>query len=180
MNDGSGGDDGPEDGILLECGTKGDEVISFRAIMRPSALPRWRGVDHSSKTATCLRLQLLWKYLTDSAASPLQKAFVECNEPICGEVSPADEMHKLSYLQVWFEDCEVAEMGSIPQRFFKAVQEARDDFDVERMRTTLDRFRRERVVELENEPTNAIIDQVINFLYAQIPTKETRKDRYDE
>ena len=179
MNDGSGGDDGPEDGILLECGTKGvAKSISFPSDDETvgTASMAWRGPLFEDRD-TFLRLQLLWKYLTDSAASPLQKAFVECNEPICGEVSPADEMHKLSYLQVWFEDCEVAEMGSIPQRFFKAVQEARDDFDVERMRTTLDRFRRERVVELENEPTNAIIDQVIqHFLYAQIPTKETRKD----
>ena len=45
----------------------------------------WRGPPFGEHVGW-LALRLLWKYLTDSAASPLQKAFVECDEPLCGEV----------------------------------------------------------------------------------------------
>ena len=47
----------------------------------------WRGPAYAEH-GTWLRLKVLWKYLTDSAASPLQKEFVECEEPLCSDIGP--------------------------------------------------------------------------------------------
>ena len=43
-----------------------------------------------------LSWQVLWKYLTDSAASPLQKEFVECEEPLCSDIGPCAACLELS------------------------------------------------------------------------------------
>jgi len=66
----------------------------------------WRGPSYEERE-TWVRLQLLWSYLTDSAASPLQKAFVECDEPICAGVGPAHEIFTKGYHQLWFNEVDV-------------------------------------------------------------------------
>ena len=65
----------------------------------------WRAPPYSSRT-TRFRLSLLWTYLTESATSPLQKAFVECDEPLCADVSPAHEVFTEGYMQLWFMEVE--------------------------------------------------------------------------
>lgn len=47
----------------------------------PGTGPTWSALKE--KTV----LSLLWQYLTDSAVSPLQKALVECESPLCGDIS---------------------------------------------------------------------------------------------
>ena len=59
----------------------------------------WRGPAYSD-TAAWQKLLILQKYLTDSAASPLVKAFVECASPLCGDVGPAHEVFSEGYHQV--------------------------------------------------------------------------------
>ena len=125
----------------------------------------WRGPAFGEH-GTWLALRLLWKYLTDSAASPLQKAFVECDEPLCGEVAPAHEIFTRGYHQVWFEDAEVEGIDGIVPRFFEAMAAAREGFDMERMGVTIRRFRRVHLEALESSPSDALIDPLIrHFLY---------------
>ena len=45
----------------------------------------WRGPRYEEKREW-VALKLLWRYLTESEVSPLQKAFVECDEPLCTSV----------------------------------------------------------------------------------------------
>lgn len=42
--------------------------------------PLWS--DFESRTA----LDIMWRYLTQSSVSPLQQAFCETDEPLCGEI----------------------------------------------------------------------------------------------
>ena len=51
----------------------------------------WRGPTQEDALGW-QALKALQKYLTDSAASPLAKAFVECDKPLCGDVGPASEI----------------------------------------------------------------------------------------
>lgn len=37
---------------------------------------------------TITALEVLWKYLSDSAVSPLHQTFVEIEEPFCNDISP--------------------------------------------------------------------------------------------
>ena len=61
----------------------------------------WRGPRFDSvaggpqaAAAAWLELRLLWRYLTEDASSPLQKVFVECDEPLCGDLGAVDEVHQ--------------------------------------------------------------------------------------
>ena len=112
----------------------------------------WRGPPYAAH-GTWLMLRLLWKYLTDSAASPLQKAFVECEAPLCAELAPAEDVFSSGYHQLWFEGAEVASMDEIPAALLKAVAEARDSLDMTRMAQTIARHRRQHLESLEDSPT---------------------------
>jgi len=100
----------------------------------------WRGPAYSD-AATWQKLIVLQKYLTDSAASPMVKAFVECASPLCGDVGPAHEVFSEGYHQLWFEDAEVGTIDEIPAAFFKHLLAAREAFSMERMGLCIRRMR---------------------------------------
>ena len=59
----------------------------------------WRGPPYSARSAWT-HLSLLWGYLTESAASPLQLAFVENDDPLCADIGPAHDVFTEGYHQV--------------------------------------------------------------------------------
>ena len=59
----------------------------------------WRGPPYSARM-TWAHLSLLWGYLTESAASPLQLAFVENDDPLCADIGPAHDVFTEGYAQV--------------------------------------------------------------------------------
>ena len=125
----------------------------------------WRGPPYDDGAAWT-RLQLLWAYLTDSAVAPLQKEFVECDEPLCADIGPAEDIFSQGYHQVWFHDGETETLGEIPRRLMNALQDAHDAFDIERIGLVIRRKKRRLLARLENSPTDSIVDPVIrHFLY---------------
>ena len=58
----------------------------------------WRGPPYGAREEWAA-LMLLWKYLTVSAVSPLQKVFVECAAPLCARVSACSEVFTDGYHQ---------------------------------------------------------------------------------
>ena len=63
----------------------------------------WRTVPYEA-FETALARKMLWAYLTDSAVSPLQKAFVETDDALAGDVDHRAEVFRLGYDQLWFSD----------------------------------------------------------------------------
>jgi len=134
----------------------------------------WRGPSYQSKKEWN-HLSLIWGYLTDSAASPLQLAFVENDDPICADIGPAHDIFTEGYHQLWFQEVEVDRMEEVMPLFYKVVArqaglidggEEELSFDVTRMRTVIRRIRRKLLEASERRPTNAIVDGVVrNFLY---------------
>ena len=125
----------------------------------------WRGPTYEQRQ-TWVALQLLWEYLTDSASSPLQKAFVECEEPLCAGVYPAQEIFTEGYHQLWFQEVEVEKMDAVIPKFFEALEDAKQNWDMERMKMVIRRSRRQILEYSERKPTNTLIDGVIrSFLY---------------
>ena len=51
----------------------------------------WRGPPYDERSQWA-HLSLVWDYLTDSAASPLQLAFVENDDPLCADIGPAHDV----------------------------------------------------------------------------------------
>ena len=151
----------------------------------------WRGPTYAEKYEWCL-LTLLWAYLTDSAASPLQKLFVECDDPLCAGLSPASEVFTEGYHQLWFHETNDERAEEIVERLFNGLRgivdkttnsttsSANDDdsngggFDIDRMHMVIRRQRRQVLEYRERQPTNVMIDSVVrNFLYAPRQTDKS-------
>jgi len=136
----------------------------------------WRGPPYSAR-ATWVHLSLMWDYLTDSAASPLQLAFVENDDPLCADVGPAQDVFKEGYHQLWFQEVDIEKMEEVVPLFYEVVAQqagvakasAEDDdasFDMARMHTVIRRYRRRLLAQAERRPTYAIVDGVVrNFIY---------------
>jgi hypothetical protein len=142
----------------------------------------WRGPTYSSRS-TWMHLSLLWDYLAESAASPLQLAFVENDDPICAEIGPAHDVFTEGYHQLWFQEVGVDRMDEIIGIFYDVIATQAGvaavgdgaGFDLSRMRIVIRRCRRRLLEASERRPTSAIIDGVVrNFLYG--PRAEEEKD----
>jgi hypothetical protein len=142
----------------------------------------WRGPTYASRS-TWMHLSLLWDYLAESAASPLQLAFVENDDPICTDIGPAHDVFTEGYHQLWFQEVDVDRIDEIVDMFYDViamqagVAAAGDGagFDLHRMRIVIRRCRRRLLEASERRPTSAIIDGVVrNFLYG--PRAEEEKD----
>jgi hypothetical protein len=152
----------------------------------------WRGPKYSSRS-TWMHLSLLWDYLAESAASPLQLAFVENDDPICADLGPAHDVFTEGYHQLWFQEVDVDRMDEVVDLFIGVIAMqagvagggagAGDDdgaaagFDLSRMRIVVRRCRRRLLEAYERRPTSAIIDGVVrNFLYGPRADEEGRED----
>ena len=131
----------------------------------------WRGPPYSHRS-TWAHLSLLWDYLTESAASPLQLAFVENDDPICAYVGPARDVFTQGYHQVWFSECDVERMEEVVPLFYDVMVKQCEEsgnassFDVGRMKTVIRRYRRRLLEASERRPTDVIVDGIIrNFMY---------------
>lgn len=132
----------------------------------------WRGPPYSARE-TWVHLSLVWDYLTDSAASPLQLAFVENDDPLCADLGPAHDVFTQGYHQLWFQEVDVERMDEVVPLFNDVVARQAGaaagggaPFDVARMRTVARRYRRRLLAQSERRPTYAIIDGIVrNFLY---------------
>lgn len=132
----------------------------------------WRGPGYASRSEW-VNLSMIWGYLTDSAASPLQLAFVENDDPLCADVGPAQDIFTEGYHQVWFQEVEVDKMKEVVPLFYDVVATQAgiksvegESFDLARMRTVIRRYRRRILEASERRPTRAIVDGIVrNFLY---------------
>ncbi|EED88791.1 hypothetical protein THAPSDRAFT_264188, partial [Thalassiosira pseudonana CCMP1335] len=132
----------------------------------------WRGPEYSARSEWA-HLSLLWDYLTDSAASPLQLAFVENDDPLCADIGSAHDVFTEGYHQLWIQECDVDRMDEVVPLFYDVIAKQAgiivdedEVFDVARMRTVIRRYRRRLLEASERRPTQAIIDGIVrNFMY---------------
>lgn len=128
----------------------------------------WRGPPYSSRV-TWAHLGVLWDYLSGSASSPLQLAFVESDDPLCAYLGPATDVFTEGYHQVWFCEVDVGRMDDVVPLFYDVIAGqtgAGDAFDLARMRTVIRRTRRRLLESAERQPTSVVVDGIVrNFLY---------------
>jgi len=140
----------------------------------------WRGPTYASR-ATWMHISLMWDYLTESAASPLQLAFVENDDPLCADIGPAHDVFTEGYHQLWFQEVDVDRMNEVVDLFYEVMSmqagmvapdtpvtdgSSDNNFDLSRMRIVIRRYRRRVLEACERRPTSAITSGIIrNFLY---------------
>ena len=134
----------------------------------------WRGPQYAEFEEKLAR-KLLWSYLSDSAVSPLQKAFVECDGALAGDVGAVAETFSTGYEQLWFSDCDTATLAEIPAAFEKMLAEqAAAGVDMERMATVMSRYKRRYLSAMEDSPADQLLWPVVkHFLYTnKAPAEE--------
>ena len=86
---------------------------------------------------------------SDSAASPLTKAFVESEDAICADLAYAMETFREGYLQIWFEGVEADCIDMVVPLFLKVLDEEVLAFESDQL-ITQDPTRDWRFSELQN------------------------------
>jgi len=130
----------------------------------------WRGpAYHDATKFTALRV--MWLYLTQSSVSPLQRAFVECEDPYCADVDFNMEEGTVALQYVTFEDVHTEKLDDIRALFFKEVRAVIEGgVDMARIAMVVARERRRYLNSLESNPHDTLAGSCISaFLYADEP-----------
>ena len=128
----------------------------------------WRGNSYGSYFEDA-KQGMLWAYLTDGAAAPGTKAFVNSGD--CSGVWPTSDRLRVGYRQLWFEDVAVEKLEEIDAKFIDVLKVIKDeDIDIGRMKDVVGRAKRRTRAALEDDPATAIVTPVLkHFLYAEDP-----------
>uniref|UniRef100_A0A7S4B5T8 Peptidase M16C associated domain-containing protein n=1 Tax=Chrysotila carterae TaxID=13221 RepID=A0A7S4B5T8_CHRCT len=168
------------EGVLLDSGMRGKpKQVLFPSEDESTGIVSlaWRGPRYDEHRAW-VELYVLWEYLTDSAVAPLTKKMVEIDLPFCSRIKPAYEVFSQGYHQVWFRDARCELMDWIVADFFAVVGKAMDEFDLDRMKLVIRRYRRKLLERRERAPTDAAMGPLIaSFLYAP---RHGSQDQVDE
>ena len=126
----------------------------------------WRGPSAVYQLYDICALMILMEYLTDTAASPLQKAFVEIPEPYASKVEYSFIENAESIIYLKFDNVPIKKLGEIQRRLFDYMEPlgesgGRNRFDMKRIQLVIQRRILEQLSHLENSPHDTVAFMVI-------------------
>jgi len=127
----------------------------------------WRGPSAVSSLYPMLATLLLMEYLTETAVSPLQAAFVEVESPLASRVSYSFIENRESTLYFIFEGVPLSKVGEVAPKLKSLLGEiagGQQAWDSERLGTVLHRRVLEQVSQVENSPHDAVAFMAIGDL----------------
>eukprot|EP00002_Diphylleia_rotans_P030294 TRINITY_DN6211_c0_g2_i2.p1 TRINITY_DN6211_c0_g2~~TRINITY_DN6211_c0_g2_i2.p1 ORF type:complete len:914 (-),score=188.85 TRINITY_DN6211_c0_g2_i2:270-3011(-) len=126
----------------------------------------WRG-PAVTDFETLSSLNILWKYLTESAISPLRQEFVE-NNPVCGSVDYSEYSYRETAWAVEFDDVHTKNLDEIRPRLMSLLEKiSQDGVDMTRITDLINKSILEHLNQLEESPSDFFAGVVIlDFLYA--------------
>ncbi|XP_069695441.1 uncharacterized protein C05D11.1-like [Periplaneta americana] len=142
----------------------------------------WRGpsaVKELYRMGACL---ILLKYLTDTSVSPLQKEFVEIDDPYASKISYSLAENSESMLYLMFENVPTEKIELVKDRLHEvlgAIINGTEKLDMKRMHTVIHRHILESLSHLENNPHETVAFMIIgDMLYGN--TKEDLDHRLNQ
>jgi Zn-dependent M16 (insulinase) family peptidase len=127
--------------------------------------PAWKDFDAQ------IHIRMMWKYLTDSAVSPLMKALVEVEEDaLCGDISYSLAEQSTCYHYVEFSNASTETLGQIRGKFLEVIRKVVDEegVDMERIRNLIARSKVRILSSLEGDAHGVLaMDFISSFLYAE-------------
>ncbi|XP_071154933.1 uncharacterized protein C05D11.1-like [Mytilus edulis] len=122
-------------------------------------------------------LAVLQEYLSDTAISPLQKLFVETEDPYCSDVSSSVIENSESCLYFMFQDVNTEKLRDIKPKFLEVMKKTMtDSLDMTRMQNIIHKKVLEALNNVEECPHDSIAFIIIgDFLYGD--TKEDLESR---
>ncbi|XP_063241639.1 uncharacterized protein C05D11.1-like [Bacillus rossius redtenbacheri] len=119
----------------------------------------WRGPSAVRELYKMCACSILFKYLTDNSVSPLQREFVETDDPYASKVCYSLAENSESMLYLMFENVPVAKLGDVKGRLtavLEGLADGRERFDMKRMRAVIHRHILETLSHLENSPHDSV------------------------
>uniref|UniRef100_A0A224ZBQ4 Zn dependent peptidase n=1 Tax=Rhipicephalus zambeziensis TaxID=60191 RepID=A0A224ZBQ4_9ACAR len=118
-------------------------------------------------------LLVMQDYLTDTSVSPLQKLFVETEDPYCSMVKSSFIENKESCFYFAFENVSKGKLKTVKSILIKALTDIANGtipLDIERMAVVIQRRRLRILNQIESAPHESIANSVImDFLYGNTP-----------
>lgn len=135
----------------------------------------WQGPSAVDQMYDCLGCSLLAKYLTETSVSPLQKEFVERDDPYASNVDYIQYEFSTSALCFMFENVPKDKIPLIKEPLIKVLSDictSNNSLDMKRMRTVVHRSILEILSALENNPHSAIA----SLLFEHVLYGNTKED----
>uniref|UniRef100_A0A0N4Z2N3 Presequence protease, mitochondrial n=1 Tax=Parastrongyloides trichosuri TaxID=131310 RepID=A0A0N4Z2N3_PARTI len=129
-------------------------------------------------------LHILFRYLEDSAVSPLEKDFVQLSDPYASGVQITMTDYLRHIITVKFSDVPVTRINEIHERFLnKTIEEHmnEDKFDMDRMRTIISKQIEEMYLSLEKGGGDDIMRNFITHqIYGNIDDIKELEHRFND
>ncbi|XP_012262723.1 uncharacterized protein C05D11.1-like [Athalia rosae] len=142
----------------------------------------WRGPSAVTELYDMTGCSMLLKYLTDSSVSPLQKEFVEIDDPYASRVGYSLAENSESMLYLIFENVPKSKIPLVKDHLVHVLYDIAnkgDGIDMRRMHTVIHRHILETLSHLENSPHDSVAFMVIgDVLYGR--TKEDLDNRLNQ
>lgn len=131
----------------------------------------WRGPSAVTELYDLTGCSILLKYLTDNSVSPLQREFVEINDPYASKVNYSLAENSVSMLYLIFENVPKGKINLVEDKLVKILGEIYNNdngIDMKRLGTVIHRHTLETLSNLENSPHDSVAFMVIgDFLYGR-------------
>lgn len=129
----------------------------------------WRGPSACTEFKTTIALSLLIEYLNDTAASPLQQAFVERQDPYCSSIEFCLIENSESCMYLSFAGVKKEKLSLVKDRLIGLLQDTAngtEPLNMKRMKDVIHRKKLQVLSTMESSPHFAIASAVIgDFLY---------------
>uniref|UniRef100_A0A182YI36 Uncharacterized protein n=1 Tax=Anopheles stephensi TaxID=30069 RepID=A0A182YI36_ANOST len=141
----------------------------------------WRGPKATTEYDTLTACAVLLRYLTDTSASPVQREFVEIDDPYASRVGYNIVENSVSLLYISFENVPLGKEDHIfPKlnQLLAGIASGKEKLDMQRMRNVIERNRLEALSSLESNPHDDIAFHFDNRLNVN-RCLQTLKDKED-
>jgi len=140
----------------------------------------FRGPDVCKNFKELVSITILLDYLNSTAVSPIQRDFVECDEPYCSSVSHSMIENSVSCFYLSFESVGKEYLDLVSDKLFRLLRDistGKEKFDMERLKTIISRKKVRILSVAETSPHSIVIGPVIgHFLYGHGELKERAQE----
>lgn len=131
----------------------------------------WRGPQSASEQTTLTACSVLLRYLTNTSISPLQRDFVEVDDPLASTISYALTENMESLLYIEFENVPIGKLDDIKPKLMgqlARMAKGSETFDMTRIKTIVEKMILEAYCSLEDSPHDTAAFMIIgDVLYGQ-------------
>ncbi|XP_053673268.1 uncharacterized protein C05D11.1-like [Anopheles nili] len=124
----------------------------------------WRGPKATTEHKEITACSVLLRYLTDTSASPIQREFVEIEDPYASRVAYSIVENSVSLLYISFENVPIGKEDAIFDKLtqvLESIATGKEALEMQRMKNVIERYRLEALSSLESNPHDDIAFHVI-------------------